>query len=169
MVTYRYALISSALLGMLFMIGVQAMPVSSTPYFFRSNVMNPDGNTSDWLVIGTTVNPVQNTSAVATQGATTVVLKNTGTDYLDASLPYNPAQLGSWTITAINEADTTTKVTHDLFGVQTLPFVNNINISGDLLMPTISWKLPGTSVPYSNIKVRVFSFSGECSGKQVTL
>ena len=161
MVTYRYALIISALLGMLFMIGVQATPVSSAPYFFRSNVMSPDGNTSDWLVIGTTVNPVQNTSAVATQGATTVVLKNTGTDYLDASLPYNPAQLGSWTITAINGVDTTTKVTHDLFGVQALPFVKNINISGDLLLtPTITWELPGTSVPYSNIKVRVFSFAG---------
>jgi len=162
MMTYRsFTLLISVLCGMLFAISVQAMPVSSVPYFFRANIMNPDGSTADRLLIGTIVNSLQGTSAVAVQGATTVVLQNTGyPNELSANLPYNSAQLGPWTITAINGLDTTTNTTNDLFGVQALPFVSNISISGDLLIPTMTWELPVTSVPYTRIRVRVVDFVG---------
>ncbi|MCP5127397.1 MAG: DUF4214 domain-containing protein [Gammaproteobacteria bacterium] len=116
----------------------------------------------DLLLIGAIVNPVQNTSAVATQGATSIVLQDTGfrSDELSASAPYNPDQLGPWTVTAMNGLDTATSVTNDLFEVQALPFVSNINISGDLLMPMITWELPATGLPYTRIRVRVVDFAG---------
>lgn len=147
---------------MLLTVNVQAEPVSFTPYFFRSNVMNPNGSMFDLLLIGAIVNPVQNTSAVATQGATSIVLQDTGfrSDELSASAPYNPDQLGPWTVTAMNGLDTATSVTNDLFEVQALPFVSNINISGDLLMPMITWELPATGLPYTRIRVRVVDFAG---------
>ncbi|MCB1920011.1 MAG: DUF4214 domain-containing protein [Candidatus Competibacteraceae bacterium] len=163
MVTQRFIKpIVGALLGMLFTISVQAVPVSSIPYFFRANIMNPNGSTADLLVIGTTVSPAQNTSAFATQGATSIVLPNTGfsADELSASSPYNPEQLDPWTVTAMNGLDTATSVTNDLFEVEALPFVSSINISGDLLTPMITWELPTTSLPYSRIRVRVVDFAG---------
>jgi len=163
MTTYgSFTPIISALLGMLFMISAQAIPVSSEPYFFRAAIMNPDGNTADRLQIGTTVNPAEGTCAVAKQGATTLVLQNSGykVDELDAGKPYNPAQLGSWAITAFNESDTDTDVTHDLSGVQALPVVSNVSLSGSLLTPTLTWVLPVTTVPYTQIRVRIVNFAG---------
>ena len=160
MAMYRFSILTiGALLGVLLTIGVQAEPVSSVPYFFRSNIMNPDGSTADLLLIGTTVNPLQNTSAIATQGATNLVLQSDTFSDLSTNLPYNPDQLGPWTITATNGSDTATGITHNLFGVQVLPFVSTINLSGSLLTPTLTWVLPATSVPYTRIRVRILDFA----------
>ena len=144
------------LLGMLFTISIQAAPVSFTPYFFRTNIMYSDGSTEDLLAIGAeSVTPMQNTSATATQGATSVDLTIFGVSELGVRLPYNPGQVGSWTITAINGPHTTTHVTNDVAGVQALPFVSNIKLSDNLLTPTLTWVLPVTNVPYTRIRVRI--------------
>ena len=145
-----------ALLGMLFTISIQAAPVSFTPYFFRTHIMHSDRNTENLLAIGAnSVTPMQNTSATATQGAMNVALTTFGASELGVRLPYNPDQVGSWTITAINGPDTTTHVTNDVAGVQALPFVSNINLSGSLLAPILTWVLPVTSVPYTRIRIRI--------------
>ncbi|MFZ1643213.1 MAG: FG-GAP-like repeat-containing protein, partial [Candidatus Contendobacter sp.] len=78
-----------------------------------------------------------------------------GVTDLAVGLPYNPSQVGSWTITAINGPDTTTHVTNDVAGVQALPVVSTINLSGSLLAPALTWVLPVTNVPYTRIRVRI--------------
>ena len=108
------------------------------------------------MIGANSVNPIQNTSAIATQGTAEVTLQDVGGNEFFASFLYNPDRIGSWIITMTNLGDKTSLPTNDLLGVdKTLPFVSNINVSGDLLIPTITWVLPVTSVPYTRVRVRI--------------
>ena len=164
MATYRsFGLIISAisaLFGMLFMISTQALPVSSVPYFFRTNIMNPDGSTArqtfDWYDCGSCARHERRRYA-RREG-------NNPEKYwvIPMNLPRRPTIRTNWVHGPSPQPmdPIPHKITHDLFGVQVLPFVSNITISGYLLKPTITWELPATDVPYTSIKIRVFDFAG---------
>lgn len=58
------------------------------------------------------------------------------------SIPYNGSLTGSWSLTGTRGAETATGTTPAPGGVASMPFANNVTISGTGLTPTISWTNP---------------------------
>ena len=63
-----------------------------------------------------------------------------------AIFPFNSVPVdiatGGFTITANNGGAQDQMTTHNIVGVQPLAFVENVNITGNSLAPTVSWALP---------------------------
>src|SRR5712691_1827279 len=89
------------------------------------------------------------TSVSASQGGVTLplfFLGGGGGDIFPGqygrSIPYNAGLTGSWSLTGTLGPDTATATTPAPGGVASMPFANNVTISGTGLTPTISWTNP---------------------------
>jgi hypothetical protein len=142
----------------------EALSVSGT-FNFRENVgPNTVGATvGDRLILGA-VNIVPSgppTTATAAQGATVVALthlpQTIAPDQYFANLPFDPALTGAWAITATRDLETAGPVSTNAIVVpQLLPLVQNIQVVGFGLTPTLLWDLPDlTGVSVTRMRVRV--------------
>jgi hypothetical protein len=93
------------------------------------------------------------TTAQATQGATTVSVPN---NYA-ATFAFDPLLTGSWTLTATDVAGPVSVTANAIPNPELIPFVTNLQITGPLLTPHISWTLPdltGLGVTRLSFRVR---------------
>jgi hypothetical protein len=116
------------------------------------------------LVVGATISPSGSpTTAVATQGATTLPLSfisgPTNPDGYVGSAPFNASLTGAWSITATRGADTAgPALTNVIPGSQVLPLVQSLTINGTGFTPTLTWVLPDLTGLTANLTaVTVFS------------
>lgn len=84
-----------------------------------------------------------------------------------AIFPFNSVSVdvatGGFTITANNGGAQDQMTTHNIVGVQPLAFVENVNITGNPLAPTVSWALPAATAPFTRISVRVLELDANYS------
>ena len=134
----------------------------SDPFHFRqqSSVNSPMGR-RDLTDLGVTVVPITGTSVTASQGSITNQSMPISPPYAELLFPYDSSLTGVWTITATNGSDTRSIQTNDIVGVEPLPFVENLSISGAILTPTVSWSLPNTSVPHNRVRIRIYAQGNE--------
>jgi hypothetical protein len=134
----------------------------SDPFHFRQqfSVNSPLGR-SDLTDLGVTVVPIAGTSVTASQGSITNQPVPISPPYAELLFPYDSSLTGVWTITATNGSDTRSIQTNDIVGVEPMPFVENLSISGAILTPTVSWSLPNTSVPHNRVRIRIYAQGNE--------
>lgn len=134
----------------------------SDPFHFRQQFSaNSLFGRSDLTDLGVTVVPISGTSVTASQGSITNRSIPISPPYAEVVFPYDSALTGVWTITAVNGNDTRSIQTNNIVGVEPMPFVENLSISGDLLTPTVSWSLPNTSVPHNRVRIRIYEQGNE--------
>jgi uncharacterized repeat protein (TIGR01451 family) len=73
-----------------------------------------------------------------------------------SGITFDPALTGSWRVEAFNGPNSATATTNELGVTQALPFVRNVRIEGIGLEPTISWNLPATPGPFTDVSVGLF-------------
>ena len=85
-------------------------------------------------------------TGMATQGATTLPLANTGTSpfgsFFSGALPFSPALTGPWTVTLTDASGPVSAPTNAIPNPEIIPFVSNILVSGPGLAPHVAWTLP---------------------------
>lgn len=142
-----------------------ATDISITGQFnFRDNRSpNPAGAVAgDVIAFGATgITPSgSGTTVQAAQGATTIglsFLPSTAfpNNYF-AVISFNPLLTGAWTITATDAAGPVSVLTNAIPNPELIPLVNNLQVSGVLLTPRISWTLPDfTGLGVTRIFLRV--------------
>jgi hypothetical protein len=72
------------------------------------------------------------------------------------TIPFDPTLTGSWRIEAFNGPDSATATTNVLGITEALPFARNAKIEGIGLEPTISWTLPSTAGPFTDVLIGLF-------------
>ena len=72
------------------------------------------------------------------------------------TIPFDPTLTGSWRVEAFNGPDSATATTNMLGITEALPFARNATIEGIGLEPTISWTLPSTTAPFTDVSVGLF-------------
>jgi hypothetical protein len=73
--------------------------------------------------------------------------------HYNRTVGYSTDKLTPWTLTVTNGTDKITKNTNSLVGVDTIPYVRNVQLQGAGLEPTIRWTLSGN---LSNKRVQVY-------------
>jgi hypothetical protein len=122
----------------------------SIPGSFRDNRgPNPVGTTPGDrdIVSGFSITPSgPGTTAVATQGAVTLNLPflpfTAQPNNYSSSIPFDPALVGAWTITATTAAGPVTALTNPIPNPEVIPLVTNLQVIGTGVTPTVSWTLP---------------------------
>jgi len=144
----------------------RAIPSITGQFNFRVDIgPRPDGGpVGDLLLVGATgVTPAgPGTTVQAVQGGTTIsvplrastIQPNTYT----AIFAFDPLLTGSWTLTATDGTGTSLPVTTNAIPhPEVIPLVGNLQVSGALLTPHLSWILPdltGLGVTRSFVRVR---------------
>ena len=140
-----------------------ALQVANT-FNIRDHVgPNPVGTaTGDRLVVGATlVRPSgPPTTAAATQGTTVQPLNffplTLFPDQYVASIPFDAAPTGQWTITATRDGETASALTNPIPEPRLIPLVENVEVLGIGLTPTIVWDLPDlTGMSVDRVRIRV--------------
>jgi sugar lactone lactonase YvrE len=109
------------------------------------------------------VAPLAGTAVTATQGAVTrplpVTTSATFPTMFRALAPFDPALTGSWTISAVNGANTAGPLfTPVIANPQLLPFVEDLAVGGSGTTPTLTWTLPNlTGVDAEQLRFRVYN------------
>lgn len=62
-----------------------------------------------------------------------------------------------WTVTLQNGINTLLLPTNSMVGVQQLPLLTNLAVSGSALAPTLSWDTPTTGVLWSNVRLSIYN------------
>jgi hypothetical protein len=133
-------------------------------FFFRCNVgqnslnwgwggcdpyaPNPE---CDNLVIGCSVAPITSTvlaTNLLTGYSLNIYWGGGGVDYYEFGrrITYHPDLTGQWRITATVDDYTSEIYTHAVGAVQQMPFLENVQLIGTGLTPTISWTVPSDLV-----------------------
>lgn len=138
----------------------QSITLSDSYHFRQQFSANSSFGRSDLTDLGVTVKSA-GTSVTASQGSITKSLPLVSPDNAEILFPYDSSLTGTWTITAVNGGNTNSIQTNDIVGVEPMPFVENLSISGVLLTPTVSWSLPNTSVPHNRVRIRIYEQDNE--------
>jgi len=142
-----------------------ATPSITGQFNFRDN-LGPrpvDNIAGDFLFVGATgVTPAgSGTTVQAVQGGTTMSVPFRNSTIFPnnyaAIFAFNPALTGAWTLTATDGSGPSAPVTTNTIpNPEVIPLVNNLQASGALLTPHISWTLPNlTGLGVTRISVRV--------------
>jgi hypothetical protein len=108
------------------------------------------------------------TTAAAVQGDRTLALSfiplTLFPNQYVASIAYDPALTGAWTIDATRDTETASATTNAIPNPQLLPLVNELRVVADVdpLTPTVTWELPELSgFDVTRIRIRVVdAFNG---------
>ena len=140
-----------------------AGPICKFPAHFRdySGLVDfPDSSVpGDTVVVEGYVAPNDGATVTAQQGSQQVPLQYYGNCDEVLYFPYNPSLTGPWTITAEVNGQTCSMSTNAIAGVLQMPLVKNLNVSGNPNALTVSWELPVTTVPRTQILVRVYDMT----------
>jgi hypothetical protein len=143
------------------------------PFDFRDNrSVNPVGFISgDRILVGAnSITPSgAGTTVQAVQGATTLGLLfvpfTVSPNLYATSFSFDPLFTGAWTITATDASGSASATTQGIPNPELIPFVNNLQISGALLTPDISWTLPDlTGLGVTRIRVVVWDLDNLLGG-----
>jgi hypothetical protein len=146
-----------------------AAPLTITNPFSSVRNFGPSffGPATEMMVVGAQISPSgSSTTAVATQGSTTLLLRFGGSPTLPnnyvGNIPYSSALTGAWSITAMNGADSAGPVlTNVVPFVETIPLVSNLAILNDGSTPTLTWTLPNlTGFTVNTVLVTVYDSNG---------
>jgi hypothetical protein len=117
--------------------------------------------TGDRLVMGAnSVLPSSGTTGTAVQGATTRTLTvdqlSTKPDAIDRSIGYAPALTGSWSLTFVNDGDTTVVATPTVGAAEAIPLAEGLTSSGPVdTTPAFTWTTPPAAAP-DEVQIRLF-------------
>lgn len=118
----------------------------------------PVSPAGDFIWIGGCVMPV-NASVTASQGSQQAPLPFSGLCEFGQYVPYSASLTGATTITAEINGQTCSMNTNTIAGVQQMPLVENLAVSGGPKALTVSWTLPVTGVPRTQIQLRVYDLA----------
>jgi hypothetical protein len=140
-----------------------ALTISNPFHFSENRGPNPfvfaTGHTQ---FFGATITPLgPSVMATATQALTTLNLNLSGItispNIFLRNIPFNSSLTGSWQINATDGTTTAAPVsTRALFNPQIIPLVQNVQIAGAGVTPTLIWTLPDlTAFSVDRVQVRV--------------
>lgn len=147
-------------------------------FSFRDNrSSNPAGAVAgDVIAVGATnITPSgAGTTVQAVQGTTTLnVLFLPSTVFPDnyfRAIPFDPQLTGSWTLTATDGTGSVSVPTNAIPNPELIPLVNNLQVSGTLLTPHLSWVLPDlTGLGVTRIFIRVRDLDNFINGVSDTI
>jgi hypothetical protein len=149
-----------------------ALTISDTLHFRINRGANPVGQqVGDVVAVGavTVVPSGPPTTATATQGSTTrnlvFVPFSIFPDLYTSVQPFNPALVGSWTITATNGVETATALTPPIPNPKIIPLVTGFQIVGTGPTPLLQWTLPDLSgLSVDQLGVRVWDLDHPVAG-----
>lgn len=143
---------------------VHALTISDPLHFRVNRGPNPVGLlVGDSVAVGAqSIVPAGSpTTATATQDSTTRNLVfapfSISPNLYTSVAPFNPALVGSWTITATNGVETATELTPPIPNPKTIPLVTGLQIAGTGPTPLLQWTLPNLAgLSVDQILVRVW-------------